>query len=748
MMKKLSGVLSVGMIMTAGATGAEALQYPQSPRGSLQENYFGTSVPAPYRWLEDLDAPATGAWVRAQNALSLPFLKHLPERETFGARLTELWSAERYGVPVRAGDAYLLQRNDGLQNQSVLYLQDGLHAEPRLLLDPNRLSADGTVALTQYTASPDGRWLVYGTAASGSDWNVFRIRSLQPPNQELPETLRRIKFSDAVWTQDSAGFFYARYPTPAQQEADGSVFDDLASQKIYYHRLGTPQAEDVLIFEQPRHPKWFLDVSLGDQGRYLLISARQGSGDQNQVYLLDLQDPQRPVLSGTPRQLVGSFEHSYTLLGSQGTTLYLLTNHDAPQRRIIAMDLHRPAPEYWREVVPESADTIEAARLAGGELVVLSLHDAASRLQRYALSGEPLGPIALPGLGAIDADNLHARADSSELFFGFTSFNRPLAVYRVDLRRGEPEVFRKPRLAFDPDDFVTEQVFYPSRDGTRIPMFISYRRGQARKPTTPVFLHGYGGFDIAKTPAFDASALSWMERGGIYAVANLRGGGEYGQAWHEAGTRERKQNVFDDFYYAGRYLVEQGYTRPQHIAIWGRSNGGLLVGASINQHPDFWGAAVATVGVMDMLRFHKFTVGFAWTGDYGSADTPEGYAYLSAYSPLHTLKPGTAYPPTLITTGDHDDRVHPAHSYKYAAALQAAQAGANPVLIRIDMDAGHGGGANYGGKPTDKVIAEEADKLAFMWHYTTASTAGRNSDGKRRAAAAGGGGVGVADDEL
>jgi prolyl oligopeptidase len=560
---------------------------------------------------------------------------------------------------------------------------------------------------------------MYGTATAGSDWNEFHIREVAS-GKDQPEVLTRIKFSDAVWTHDNAGFFYSRYPAldKAATTDNQAVFDELANQKVYYHRVGTPQSDDVLVFELTAQPKWFVGAELTPDGRYLFLSLRPGSGDQCRIYYIDLKNADAPQLGGDVVKLVDNFDDAWQLVGSHGRDVFFRTNLGAPKNRIVAIDLDKPDVAQARTVVPESQDTLLTSVQAGGRLVVLDLHDAASRLTSWSYEGKRLGTVRLPGLGAIPEDALHGSIDDDELQIGYQSFNQPLTPYRVSVSRSTSQVFRTVQLAFDPSLYVTEQVFYPSLDGTRVPMFISYRKGLKRDGRAQAFLHGYGGFNIPKTPAFDASALAWMEKGGVYAVACLRGGGEYGEPWHAAGTRERKQNVFDDFAAAGRYLVDQRWTEYPRIAIWGRSNGGLLVGASVNQRPQLWGAAVATVGVMDMLRFHKFTVGYAWTGDYGSSDDAEGFAYLRRYSPVHTTVKGMHYPPTLVTTGDHDDRVHPAHSYKYTAALQAAQGGDAPILIRIDTRAGHGAG-----KPVAKIIDEEADKLAFMWHYTAPAAA-------------------------
>jgi prolyl oligopeptidase len=707
--------------LTAMPMMAAALDYPASPRGDVVDDYHGTKVADPYRWLEDLDSPQTIAWEQAQNALTLPFLAALPEHEPLQKRLTSLWNYERFDVPAKAAGLYFYARNDGLQNQAVLYVQKGSEA-PRELLDPNRLSKDGTVALAEFKPSPDGRWLMYATAAAGSDWNEFHLRDVAT-GKDSPETLQRIKFSEASWTADSAGFYYSRYPdAPSELGDKGSnraVFDGLANQKLYYHRVGTQQGEDTLVFEEPAQPKWFVGGEVTHDSRYLIITMREGSSDKSRVYVRDLSKRPNETL-----KLVDTFDDAYDFVGSKGSTAFFMTDRNAPRKRIVAVDLAKPGTPEWETVVPQTADTISSAKLVGGKMVVLSLHDAVSRLNTYSLEGKPAGELKLPGLGAV-AETLQGSEDDSELLFGYSSFNQPQTPYRADLKTNKVEAFRTLRLAFDPKEYVTEQVFYPSKDGTKIPMFISYKKGMKRNSRARAWLHGYGGFDIAKTPAFDVSALAWMERGGIFAVANLRGGGEYGEDWHLAGTKERKQNVFDDFVAAAEYLVKKEYTAYPRIAIWGRSNGGLLIGASVNQHPELWGAAVATVGVMDMLRFQKFTVGYAWIGDYGSSDDAAGFEYLYRYSPLHTVKPGLKYPPTLITTGDHDDRVHPAHSFKYAATLQAAQSGPGgsdaPILIRIDTRAGHGGGNGGGGKPVSKVIAEEADKLAFMWHYTAGS---------------------------
>ncbi|MDP9142463.1 MAG: prolyl oligopeptidase family serine peptidase [Pseudomonadota bacterium] len=706
--------LTVGLLLMSQTVAA--IDYPEAVRGPVVDTYFGTKVADPYRWLEDTDSAGTRTWVDAQNAVSLPLLAALPEREKARKRLTELWNFERFGLIEKVAGQYFYQKNDGLQNQSALWVEDSLGAPPRLLLDPNLLAADGTVALSDYKVSPDGRWLAYATATAGSDWNEFRVRKVADA-RDSAEILTRIKFSGITWTKDSKGFFYSRYPAaPAGQVA--GTFDDLANQKLYYHRVGTPQDQDTLVFETPEQPQWGFQPQISDDGRYLVILIWKGSASEYRVALKDMADPQAPKLDAPTSVLVEPFEAEYDLIGSRGSLLYFRTTLGVERGRIIAIDVAKPQHAHWKTIVAEQADTLQSARFAGDGVVALYMHDATSRLMRFDLDGKPRGEITLPGIGSIPdlsvgGVQLSAQPGDSELFYGFTSFAQPQTNYRVDLNSGESAPVRALKLAFDPADYVTEQVFYPSKDGTRIPMFISYRKGLRRDNDNPTHLHGYGGFEISKMPEFSVFNLVWMEMGGVYAQANLRGGGEYGRAWHEAGTLARKQNVFDDFAAAGKYLISNGWTRSQHLAISGRSNGGLLVGATMLQHPGLFAAAMPAVGVMDMLRYHKFTIGWAWAGDYGTAETKEGFEFLYPYSPVHNVRKGTKYPATLVTTADHDDRVVPGHSFKFAAALQHAQAGDAPVLIRIDVKAGHGAG-----KPVGKLIEEDADRLAFLRRYT------------------------------
>jgi prolyl oligopeptidase len=717
--------LLLAMSACAATAAAATVSYPETPvEEEVRDDYFGTTVADPYRWLEDVDAAETVRWVRAQHAITLPFLAQLPLREPLRARLAELWNYERFERVHKRAGRYFYRRNDGLQNQSVLWMRDADAAKPRVLLDPNLLASDGTVALTDYEVSPDGRWLAYATAAAGSDWNEIRVRNVSDA-RDSGEVLSRIKFSPIAWTADGAGFFYARYPDAVPATGDtfsgttsGNTFDDLSHQKLYYHRVGTSQDDDVLIHADPAQPKWGWLPKVTEDGRYLVLTVWRGAESRYRIYVKDLLDARKPSLTAPFQTLVGEFEAEYALIGNVGKRLYFRTNKDVQRGRIVAIDLDRPQPAHWQTVVAETADTLQSALFAGDGIVALYMRDATSRLLRFALDGKPQGELKLPALGSIPdlslgGVQLSGNPGDPELFYGFASFNRPQTNYRVDLKTGRSAVFQPIRLRFKPSDYITEQHFATSKDGTRVPLFVSYRKGVKRDGRNPTLLYGYGGFDISLTPGFSVPNLAWMERGGVFVTANLRGGGEYGKAWHEAGTLARKQNVFDDFAAVAQYLIAQKWTSPQHLAISGRSNGGLLVGATLNQHPELFAAAIPGVGVMDMLRYHRFTIGWAWAGDYGTADTEEGFRYLYAYSPYHNVRKGTRYPAVLVTTADYDDRVVPGHSFKYAAAMQAAQAGDAPVLIRIDVKAGHGAG-----KPIAKQIEEEADKLAFLARYT------------------------------
>ncbi len=664
------------------------------------DDYHGISIADPYRWLEQLDSAATRDWIDLQNQRSFEFLEHLPQRESIRARLGELWNYPRYSAPVLRGQRYFYTHNNGLQNQAVVVVQQGLNGEPRALLDPNELSDDGTIALSHFEVSPDGRYLAYGTSSGGSDWQQWRIRDVQSAD-DLPEVLDWVKFSGASWTADSKGFFYSRYDEPEAQERLKSVN---VYHKLYYHRLGQAQSDDALIFEQPQHREHGFWGEASEDGRYLVIHVWKGTLDQNLLYIKDLQRPDAP-----PQPLVEQWHSQFEYLGNDGRLFWFLTDHYAPRRKVIQINLDQP--QRWQTLVAQTEDTLEQASFIGNQFVLTYLHDAHHRVRLCDRQGECCD-LALPGIGAVDG--FRGSAHDSETFFSYTSFNTPPTIYRLDMKTARAQPFKSVKVPFDPKDYVTRQVFYSSKDGVRIPMFISHRKDVTPTAQTPLLLYGYGGFNVSLTPAFKVRNLAWMEMGGVFAVANLRGGGEYGKAWHDAGVKLKKQNVFDDFIAAAEWLIDNRYSSAQHLAIHGGSNGGLLVAACMLQRPDLFAAVAPAVGVLDMLRFNQFTIGWAWESDFGSPQNEAEFHALRAYSPLHNIEPGRHYPPTLITTGDHDDRVFPAHSFKFAAALQQAQGGDAPILIRIETRAGHGAGM-----PTDKQIELATDMLAFLRFFTT-----------------------------
>ncbi|RMG94012.1 MAG: S9 family peptidase [Deltaproteobacteria bacterium] len=683
---------------------ARTFEYPETRRLDLVETLHGVDVADPYRWLEDLDSEETRAWIEAQNELTFGYLEKIPARNAIRARLTELWDYERYGLPTRRGGRYFYSKNDGLQNQSVLYVTSDLDEEGRVLLDPNKLSEDGTVALSGIAISEDGRYLAYGVSKAGSDWQEWFVRDVET-GKDLDDHLRWIKFSGASWTKDGKGFFYSRYDAPKEGENEYAGVNYY--QKLYYHRVGTPQAEDELVYERKDHKEWGFDGEVTEDGKYVIIHVRVGTDPKNGIFYRRLRPSKSRLGGGRVVELLRDFDAEYVFVGNDGPVFWFRTDKDAPRGKVIAVDTRRPEPSNWKVVVPETDATLESVSVVGNRFFAKYLRDAKSQVEVYTLSGKHERTVELPGMGTVYG--FGGRRKDKETFYGFTSFTMPATIYRYDIGSGRSEVWRKPPLKFDPADFVTEQVFYRSKDGTKVPMFVSRRKDVTPNGERPTYLYGYGGFNIPITPSFSVPNLVWMEMGGVYAVANLRGGGEYGETWHQAGTKHRKQNVFDDFAWAAKWLIEQGWTKPSRLAIGGRSNGGLLAGASIVQHPELFGAALVGVGVLDMLRFHKFTIGWAWVSDYGSPDDPEDFKALLAYSPYHNVRDGVAYPATLIYTADHDDRVVPAHSYKFAAALQHAQAGPAPILIRIDTKAGHGAG-----KPTTKMIEEWTDLWAFL----------------------------------
>ncbi|MGC9469859.1 MAG: prolyl oligopeptidase family serine peptidase [Anaerolineae bacterium] len=673
----------------------EDLRYPETRRSDHIDTYHGIVVPDPYRWLEDLNASETQAWIAAQNALTFRYLASIPQRTSIRKRLTALWDYPKVGAPFRRGERYFQLRNTGLQNQDVLYVMTSPTDEGRVLIDPNAFSQDGTVALTGLSVSWDGEWVAYATSGSGSDWKTWRVRRVVS-GEDLEDVVLWSKFSGAAWLPDNTGFVYARYAAPAEGTEYAAAN---YGQQLYLHRLNTDQADDVLIYERPDHPKWGFYPVVTEDGAYLVLHVSEGTDRRNRIFYRRLEED-------AFTELIDELEAGYEFLGNSGTVFYFLSDLDAPKGQILAVDVTNPDGDHWRTLIPESTDTIELAELAHNEFVVLYLHDAHHQLRRFALDGKPIGDVPLPTIGSVSA--LHGRREDDELFYAFSSFTVPPAVYRFDCATGETVQLAKAEVDFDTDAYVTEQVFATSKDGTQVPMFIVHRRDWQKDGKNPTLLFGYGGFNIAIKPEFQAARLAWLEMGGVLVVATLRGGGEYGEAWHEAGTKTNKQNVFDDFIACAEYLIAEGITSRQKLAIEGRSNGGLLIGACLTQRPELFGAALPTVGVLDMLRFHKFTIGWGWVSDYGSPDDPGEFEALYAYSPLHNVRPAE-YPPTLILTGDHDDRVMPAHSYKFTAALQAAQQGSAPILIRIQTKTGHGPG-----KPTKLLIEERADMWAFL----------------------------------
>lgn len=686
-------------LMPATNIPAQPPSYPVSRRQDITDEYHGVKIADPYRWLEDDNSDETIAWVRSQNEVTSEFLEDIPQRGAIRDRLEKLWNYERSGVPWEEGGRWFFSRNSGLQNQSVLFTADSPDAEPRMLLDPNSLSEDGTTSLTVTVPSRDARFLVYGLSKSGSDWQELRVKDIASGRDE-PDVLQWIKFSGASWAPDGSGFYYSRYPQPKEGAA---LTEANKNQKVYFHRLGTAQSEDRLVYERPDQPDWGLHAHVTDDGAYLVYTVTHGTDPKKRVFYQSLAEKDAPVV-----ELLNDFDAAYSFLDNAGTLFYFRTNLDAPRYRVIAMDITRPERAHWREIIPQQADKLEGVSIVGGQLLCEYLKDAHSDMRAHTMEGKLIRSIELPGLGTVGG--FGGRRDQKQTFYVFTSFTEPGVIYRYDVESGRSTLHWRPQVDFDPALYETRQVFATSKDGTRVPMFIVHKKGVRLDGQNPCLLYGYGGFNISLTPAFSVSRVVWLEQGGIYVQANLRGGGEYGAEWHQAGTKLGKQNVFDDFIACAEWLQKEKYTSPSKLAIQGGSNGGLLVGACMTQRPELFGAALPSVGVMDMLRFHLFTIGWAWKSDYGSSENEEEFKALRAYSPLHNLKPGTRYPATLVKTADHDDRVVPAHSFKFAARLQECQAkDGPPVLIRIETSAGHGAGTAL-----SKVIEETADTYAFL----------------------------------
>ncbi|MEK7755927.1 MAG: prolyl oligopeptidase family serine peptidase, partial [Planctomycetota bacterium] len=678
---------SVGIVVASGllvslsakAGGDAPFVYPKAKKVEQVDDYHGTKVADPYRGLEDPDTPESKAWIEAENKITFGYLEQIPARGRIKERLTAMWDYVRYSAPYKRGGHYFLTRNDGLQNQSPLYTLTTLNDEPKLLLDPNKLTDDGTVSLAGYDITEDGKFMAYGLAASGSDWNEWKVRDVET-GKDLDDLVKWVKFSGASWTHDGKGFFYSRYDEPKE---DTKLEDLNYFQKLFYHRVGTPQAEDQLIYERKDQKEWGFGGSVTDDGRYLVINVWKGTERKNLIFYKDLQAPNAPVV-----ELIKEFEAEFDFIDHDGAVFWLKTDLDAPRSRVIAIDTTKPERGQWKEIIPQTTETLRQVSAVGQKFAATYLKDAYTQVKIFELDGKPVRELKFPALGT--AGGFGGRRNDAETFYMFTGFTYPATIYRYDMATGESTIFKKPKVDINPDEFETKQVFYKSKDGAKIPMFITHKKGIKLEGSNPTYLYGYGGFDAAITPFFSVSNTVWMEMGGVLAIANIRGGGEYGKEWHDAGKKLKKQNCFDDFIAAAEWLIANKYTSTPKLAIAGGSNGGLLVGACITQRPELFGAALPAVGVMDMLRFDKFTIGWAWTSDYGSSSNPEEFKALHAYSPLHNLKPGTSYPATLITTADHDDRVVPAHSFKFAAALQEANSGPNPVLIRIETKAGHG----------------------------------------------------------
>jgi prolyl oligopeptidase len=694
----LAGVMAAGCAENRKNT-ITMLPYPDTHRGEVVENYHGTLVADPYRWLEDADSAETAAWVAAENEVTFNYLEQIPGRDAVRARLTELWNYPKNGAPSRVGEWYFSFRNDGLQNQSILYRQKGLDGAPEVFLDPNTLSTDGTVALSGVSFSRDNRYMAYAVSAAGSDWVKIHVRDVET-GRDTGEVIEWVKFSGAVWAPDSKGFYYSCYEAPA----DGNIYSAQNQfQMVYYHALGTSQSEDRRIYRDDDHPLRYFHPTPSHDGRYLFVDGSEGTSGTELLYRASGESGFRVLFPG--------FKYDYAVVHAEGDTAWIYTNDGAPNFRLASIDLANPSKGLVDVIAEDPANKLEGVHTVGGYLIASYLVDATSKISQHNMDGTLVRNIDLGVLGT--AGGFGGEKEDTETFYTLSTYTAPPTVYRYDLSSGVSTLYERPEVAFDPDDYSTEQIFFTSKDGTRVPMFVIHKKGLPLDGKNPAYLYGYGGFNISRTPGFSPAWIMFMEQGGVVVEVNLRGGGEYGEKWHEAGMLANKQNVFDDFIAAAEHLIAAGYTSPGKLAIAGGSNGGLLVGAAMTQRPELFAVALPAVGVMDMLRYHKFTVGWGWAVEYGSSDNADQFEYIYKYSPLHNLRPGTCYPATLVTTADHDDRVVPAHSFKFAAELQHAQSCDNPVLIRIDTNAGHGAG-----KPTSKRIDEAADIYSFIFQNT------------------------------
>jgi prolyl oligopeptidase len=676
-------------------------QYPVAAKSDVVDDYHGTKVPDPYRWMEDLASKDVAEWVAAQNKLTVDYLQRLPMREQLRTRITELWNYPKTSIPVQEAGRLFYRKNTGLEKQSRLYVRSSLNGAPTLLIDPNTWSADGSLALAQYSPAPDGQLLAYGVSEGGADWQTIKIRDLMN-GKDLADEVKWKRFSNLSWTKDGKGFFYSRYPTPPEGKALQAA---LSGQTLYYHRAGTQQSQDVLIYERKDLPTWFINGQVTEDGRYLIVFLAEGSSNNNRLYYADLGVPLQPNVSAAIKPVVEEDGAEYAAFGNKGSMLFVRSDRDAPNRKVIGIDIQDPRPSAWKVIVPERKEAIETVALIGGRIVAEYLVDVQSRVSMFELDGRELGSLKLPGTGALAG--LAGREDSPTIFYAFSSPLYPTTVFAHDPKIDQSTPFEAPKAAIDVSRYETKQLFATSRDGTRVPFFLTARKRLAQDGSNPTMLYGYGGFSATTAPTYRPDVPAWLELGGVWVIANMRGGAEYGEAWHKAGMLDKKQNVFDDFIAVGEHLIKEKYTSPERLAIMGGSNGGLLVGAVMEQRPDLFAVALPAVGVMDMLRYHTFTGGRAWVTEYGSSSDPQQFQTLIKYSPLHNLKPGTCYPATLVTTADHDDRVVPSHSFKFTAALQAAQGCDRPVFIRVETQGSHG----Y--RPTDKRIAEVVDQWAF-----------------------------------
>ncbi len=675
-------------------------QYPETRRVDQVDTLHGVKVPDPYRWLETdvRNSQEVTDWITAQNKFTFDYLNTIPEREKIRRRLTELWNFAQYSGARKEGGRYYFLKNDGLQNQPVLYRLDTLDGKPQVLIDPNKWSKDGTIALQGYDFSDDGKYVAYSRAEAGSDWATWYVMEIET-GKLLTDELKWTKFTQAAWTKDGKGFFYSRFEEPKAEAVYQALNYD---NKLYYHKLGTPQSDDVPVYYRPEHHEWLYRGEVSDDGRYLVITIELGSSDRYRIAVKDLTEPYAMAV-----EIINNFDNEYTFVGNDGPVLFFKTDVDAPRRRLVAIDLRKPKKAAWKEIIPQAEGTLTQLSFVGDRFIALYLKDVLPQVKICSLEGKSILDVKFPGIGTVSG--FAGKRTDSETFYTFSSFTTPPTIYHYNIPTGKSTLFRRAEAKIKPEDYEVKQVFYKSKDGTRVPMFLAYKKGIVLDGTNPTLLYGYGGYNISLLPAFSIGRVAWMEMGGIYAQANLRGGGEYGEEWHQAGTKLNKQNVFDDFIAAAQWLIKEKYTKALKLAIQGGSNGGLLVGAVMTQRPYLFGACLPAVGVMDMLRFHLFTEGRTWTEDFGSPDDPEQFKALLDYSPYHNVKTGMHYPPTLVTTADTDDRVVPGHSFKFIAALQRAQSGEAPVLIRVETRAGHGGGM-----PVSKKIDEITDQLAFL----------------------------------